>query len=233
MEEPFASKTKCAHDLLLDIFLQIPGILARTDALSSLPHHQGVAIGLSDLLDLCLALDEKLNDWFSTYQSATGSLYWPELSTITSLTDRPELGKPFPVSFHFPSYTVAESMALYWTVQVLLHAQICSLRLRFPICSRGTAETPQGPLPDNLSSPLGPRAEWPQTSARYVCQSVEYFFDTKFHNVGPGSILPPLLVVRTCLSYLPKDWTREISWINEMVGRIQNKGARLAEHTNI
>ncbi|KAH6898064.1 hypothetical protein B0T10DRAFT_471753 [Thelonectria olida] len=233
MEEPYASKPKSSHDVLLDIFLQIPSILARMDTLLSIPRHQDVVIGISDLLTSCLALDEKLKSWFLAYQSATGSLYWPELSTTPSITDHPELGKTFPVSFHFPSYAVAESIVLYWTVQVLLHAQICGLRFKLFKRSQGAAETAEGVLLGTATGPSGHQAEWPQTSARYVCQSVEYFLGNKFQNIGPGSILPPLIVVRTCLSALPKDWTRETSWINEMIGRIQNMGANLAEHTNI
>lgn len=252
MDGPWGSKPKGSQDLLLDIFLQMPDVLAKTDTAFSFPRPIDVLHNGSEILQLCLELDKKLDNWFSDYQAVTGSLYWPEFSTINSSTDSLELGKAFPVSLHFPSYIVAETMIIYWTVQLLLHAHVCSLHSRLSSvegvilghhdgsaglsgrdgidCSQATKEDLWEPWVDKLSNFPNHRANWPRTSARYICQSVEYFFDERYHSIGPGTILPPLIVVRTCLANLPEDWARETVWIDEMISRINGMGANLAEY---
>jgi hypothetical protein len=68
----------------------------------------------------------------------------------------------------------------------------------------------------------------PESSARYVCQPVEYFFQQNFNGIVAGFVLSPLLVVKACLSKSGRDSSREIAWIDETIGRVQNNGAGLA-----
>ncbi|KAL9564519.1 hypothetical protein ACKAV7_010971 [Fusarium commune] len=240
MEGPWISKSKTMHDLLLDIFLQVPELLSRARAvIPSQPSQSSLTVGLKALSAL-LALNRELNKWFESYQYMYPTAYWPELSTSSSSTDSEERGRLYPVSFQFPSYHVAETMVLYWTVQILIHASICSLSSRLTSSETKDITAFEG---DNLSAKDNDDVSladiqhivetsdfmlWPETSARYICQSVEYFFQQEFRGIGAGVVLSPLLVVKACLSRSARDFSREITWIDETIGRIQDNGAGLA-----
>ncbi|KAF5576385.1 C6 zinc finger domain-containing protein [Fusarium pseudocircinatum] len=233
MEGPWMSKSKNMHDRLLDIFLQVPRLLSRArSVIPSQRSQSSLTAGLKALSAL-LALNGELNTWFESYQYTYPTLYWPELSTSSSSTDSEELGKLYPVSFQFPSYHIAETMILYWTVQILIHATICSLSSKLPFSENKEMTTLEGD--DHVSlADIQHRIEtsdfvsWPETSARYICQSVDYFFREEFRGMGAGVVLSPLLVVKACLSRSVGVSSREIVWIDETIGRIQGSGAGLA-----
>ncbi|KAF4444208.1 hypothetical protein FACUT_789 [Fusarium acutatum] len=233
MKGPWVSKSKTMHDLLLDIFLQVPELLFRARAAATSQASQiSLTAGLKALTAL-LALNGELCRWFESYQYTYPTLYWPELSTASSSTDSKELGRLYPVSFQFPSYHVAENMILYWTVQILIHASISSLSS--VIRSRELKEVTTFEGDDHVSlADIQHTIEtsdfvlWPDTSARYICQSVEYFFREEFRGMGAGVVLSPLLVVKACLSRSARVCPREIVWIDETIGRIQVNGAGLA-----
>ncbi|KAF5537504.1 hypothetical protein FNAPI_11393 [Fusarium napiforme] len=241
MNGPWLSKSKTMHDQLLDIFLQVPEPLSRARAVILLqPSQSSLTAGLKALSAL-LGLNGELTKWFESYQDTYPTLYWPELSTASSSTDSEELGRLYPVSFQFPSYHVAETMVLYWTVQILIHASASSVCTR--LTSSGTEDI-TGFEDNGLSVKVVDRVSlsairhtietsefvlWPETSARYICQSVEYFFREEFCGMGAGVILSPLLVVKACLSRSARAFSREIAWIDEAIGRVQGNGAELAD----
>lgn len=220
------------HDLLLDIFLQVPEPLsAARAAITSQPSQSSLAVGL-EALSALLALNGELNKWLESYQYTYPTLYWPDLSTASSSTDSEDLGRLYPVSFRFPSYHVAETMILYWTVQILIHASASSTCTM--LTSSGTKDITRFEDERLSLADLHHKIEtsklvlWPETSARYICQSVEYFFQDEFRSMGAGVVLSPLLVVKACLSRSARDFSREIAWIDEAIGRIQGNGAELA-----
>ncbi|KAF5982118.1 hypothetical protein FCOIX_3882 [Fusarium coicis] len=197
MKGPWISKSKTMHDLLLDIFLQVPGPLSRARAvILSQPSQSSLISGL-EALSALLGLDGELTEWCELYQDTYPTLYWPELSTASSSTDSEELGRLYPVSFQFPSYHTAETMVLYWTVQILIHASICSLYSKLPPSENKEITTLEGDDYVSLAD-IQRRIEtsdfvlWPETSARYICQSAEYFFREEFRGMGAGVILSPL-----------------------------------------
>ncbi|EWG54129.1 hypothetical protein FVEG_12418 [Fusarium verticillioides 7600] len=231
MKGPWMSKSKTMHDILLDIFLQLPEPLsAARDATTPQPS-QSSLVGL-EALSALLALDGELNKWLESYQYTYPTLYWPDLSTASSSTDSEDLGRLYPVSFRFPSYHVAETMILYWTVQILIHASASSICTR--LTSSGTKDITRFEDERVSLADLHHTIEtsefvlWPETSARYICQSVEYFFQDEFRSMGAGVVLSPLLVVKACLSRSARNFSREITWIDEAIGRIQANGAELA-----
>lgn len=227
------------HDRLLDIFLRVPGLLSRARAVAvSQPSQTSVTTSLEALTAL-LALNGELNQWLESYQYTYPTTHWPKLSTASSSTDSEEMGRLYPVSFQFPSYHVAETMILYWTVQILIHASISSLYARLTSSEKDITifEVDDLSPEDNDDISLADIQRihdtsdfmsWPETSARYICQSVEYFFQKEFRGMGAGVVLSPLLVVKACLSRSAEDFSREITWINETIGRIQGNGAGLA-----
>ncbi|KAF5965783.1 hypothetical protein FBULB1_12043 [Fusarium bulbicola] len=240
MEGPWMSKSKTMHDLLLDIFLQVPELVSRSRAVISSPLTQLLyTSGLNTFTSL-LALDGQLNQWFESYQYTYPTLYWPELSTASSSTDSEDLGRLYPVSFQFPSYHVAETMVLYWTVQTLIHASISSLCTRLIHSetkdTTGLSGNDRSGKDDDYTYIIDMQhivqsshfMLWPETSARYICQSVQYFLQEEFRGMGAGVVLSPLLVVKVCLSRSARNISREIEWIDEAIGRIEHNGAGLA-----
>ncbi|KAF5654068.1 hypothetical protein F25303_1749 [Fusarium sp. NRRL 25303] len=239
MDGPWISKTKTMHDLLLDIFLQVPKLLSRARAVPASQPSQARLNGGLKALKALLDLNEQLIQWLESYQYTYPTTHWPELSTASSSTDSEELGRLYPVSIQFPSYHVAETMILYWTVQILIYASISTLYTRLTSSDKDITIfevddlSPKGNDGISLAEiqPILDTSDvmsWPETSARYICQSVEYFFQKEFRGMGAGVVLSPLLVVKACLSRSAEDFSREITWIDETIGRIQGNGAGLA-----
>ncbi|KAH7144321.1 hypothetical protein B0J13DRAFT_42182 [Dactylonectria estremocensis] len=245
IEKPWETTPKDHHDLLMDLFLQLPSILSKIDALDNDDRPQQVAAGCAGILQGCLRFESNLGTWLSVFRvAAAGPLYWPELSTTASETDSPELGKLFPVSMCFPSFRVAETMVLFWTLRVLLHFHAYKIQQKLYAAQETVSEyydethgmsqyvvvdmTAQHfPPAEVLLPPLGHQEESYQTSARYICQSVEYVSRIKPRNLGPNTMLPSLVVVRAILSIAPGDWARELAWVNETLSRIQQMGTQL------
>lgn len=227
------------HDRLLDIFLRVPGLLSRARAVTASQPSQATLNGGLQALAALLALNGELNQWVESYQYTYPTTHWPELSTASSSTDSEKLGRLYPVSFQFPSYHIAETMILYWTIQVLIHASISSLYTRSTSSEKDITifEADDLSPKDNDKISLADIQRildtsdvmsWPETSARYICQSVEYFFQKEFRGMGAGVVLSPLLVVQACLSRSAREFSREIAWIDETIGRVQRNGAGLA-----
>ena len=195
-------------------------------------------------------MDADLADWFLHFKSTVaGPLYYPELSKLTSMADSPELGMVFPIAFHFPAFVVARTLVFYWIALIIVHAHMCITyeKLAHLVASLNAAREDMscvcGDADDmdaaaamrclrhfsmDLLPPLGHRMEWPRTVSRNICQSVEYFLQDQMRGVGPLSVLPALSVVKGYWEIASGDWSREILWISEMIGKIQSEGCEIA-----
>ncbi|KAH7140878.1 hypothetical protein EDB81DRAFT_655438 [Dactylonectria macrodidyma] len=244
IEKPWNTTPKDHHDVLMDLFLQFPNILNKIDALGHDASPQKAVAGCAGILQDCQRLEADLGAWLSGYRvAAAGPLYWPELSTIVSETDSLELGKLFPVSVCFPSFRVAETMVLYWTLGVLLHfhaykiqQKLCAAQDLVATYHDETHSASSLELVDTIAQhfpsdkalpPLNHQEESYQTSARYICQSLEYFSQIKPRNLGLNTMLPSLVVVRAIWSIAPGHWAREQAWVNETLTRVQQMGTKL------
>ncbi|KAF4338221.1 C6 zinc finger domain protein [Fusarium beomiforme] len=173
MEQPWLSKSKTMHDMLLDIFLQLPELLAKVREATSSPLLQDLSTSVKTV-SLFLRLNDKLDEWLT-------------------LTDMEENIAHLAGDDRF----VKDSNSMsFRNIQHKIQTS-------------------------NIMT-------WPETSARSICQSVEYFFSTEFSGIGAGVVLSPLLVVKACLANSSKDASRELPWITEAIGRIQNHGSKLA-----
>lgn len=199
------------------------------------------------LIRECLQFEADIGSWLSGFHKAeAGPLYWPELSNMVSESDTLELGRLFAVSLRFPSFRVAEAMVLYWTLRALLSSCLCNIYRKLLTVQANVAthhSEPHNPphiadashsLADNTVTEqflleetlprLTHQAESLQTSARNICQSVEYFCHVRHRSLGPNTILSPLVVVRAIFSLAPENWDREQAWVGEMLNRIQEMG---------
>jgi hypothetical protein len=191
-----------------------------------------------------------LADWFSKFEATSaGSLYYPELSNMNSAADSPELGKVFPVAFYFPAFSVAQTLVFYWAALIVVHSHMYYMyeKLAHLVELLVTAKEDRQFTPDypdskdsaaamtclhdaatDLLSSFSSSIEWPRAPARNICQSVEYFLQEKMHGEGPLSILPALLIVKAYWRFTTGDWSHEISWVDDMIIKIQGKGNKIA-----
>lgn len=214
------------------------------DALNDKTKPKEVTTKCVVLIRECLQFEADLGSWLSGFHKAeAGPLYWPELSNMASESDTPELGRLFAVSLRFPSFRVAETMVLYWTLRALLSSSLCNIYRTLLTVQANVAThhkephnppytadasrslvnntfTERFPLEETLPR-LRHQEESLQTSARNICQSVEYFCHIGHRSLGPNTILSPLVVVRAIFSHAPENWAREKAWVCEILNRIQ------------
>jgi hypothetical protein len=75
------------------------------------------------IVDRCWKIEAELRQLFTALENGSpGPLYWPELSTTVNPADDAELGKVFPVAFHFPNLVTAFTCMIYWASLILLWA---------------------------------------------------------------------------------------------------------------
>ena len=166
-------------------------------------------------------------------KSASGPLYWPELSKLESDLDDVASGKLFPVSFNFPAFFVAQINTTYWSSMMAVHHEIMysynkltALELpKSPDSKAGSPQATSAETGDGLA--LSYQARALQHDAIWkamiwnVCQSVEYHLQDKMGWPGLAGLLPPLTGAKSCLeSVHPEDWSREIAFITEAMGKI-------------
>ena len=251
LQKPWANTRKSHFDLLVDLALQLPIFSEKTEALSFISDpHQRFAAGV-EILWSFHQFDSKLTSWFSNYvKCVDGPLYWPKLSSINSSADSPDLGKVFPVYFHFSSLTTGELLMLYWMTQMMLHIHMGTLFDRLPTLAKhiknsqdsttscdssegqsresGSPGSSHASLADQIP-PLVHRTEWPNTLARFICQSAEFFFQEELSSMGGAPCLSYLLSAQACFRVASGNWARELTWIHEVLARIK-VGNKLAEH---
>jgi hypothetical protein len=245
---PFKSSQKGLRDLLIDILLEMPEIYHGHDKLNLETCQYKILPCIIDITELCWKIDSQLNQWYRNFETfVAGPVYWPMLSTSDNPVDNVESGRVFPVAFDFPSYDVAQVMILYWLALLLVHPILCHMyeRLeRFAGVEQEDIECSciKHPIPETadiivgISSicrrhivmdklpPLDYRTEWARGAAQNICQSAEYFMHEKLGELGPFIFLPRLLIVREFLVFASGDWTRELSWINILMRKIQDMG---------
>jgi hypothetical protein len=197
-----------------------------------------------------IRLESDLGQWFASLKTtAPGPLYSPKLSTLDSIVDNAELGKLFPVSFHFSSFLAGQNMVYFWVALMSVHAhlhftyrtlaQLLTIlnsmdRDSLPCVCDGTQDedemTTQCLRHFTMESlpALGHREDWARTTAYNICQSVEYFLPDGTRGVTTVGVLPALVLVKGFWGYAPGDWSRQIAWVDDMLHRIRASGNGIA-----
>jgi hypothetical protein len=247
------SSPKSHFDELLDILLELPDLFAHSDELPKSTSPPQRLRGSLLSIRQAYQMESQLSDWFASFEASTsGALYYPELSKFGSVTENLELGKVFPVAFHFSTFAVAQHMLYYWIGLIIVQAHLCftykelshfmatldPIRDALPCTCFDTDGTgADDGFPTNclqhfemkLLPPLGHRFDWPQTIARNVGQSMEYFLEDGLPGFGSASALPALAVVKGYWEALPGDWSRELTWAEDMFSRISATGYEIAK----
>jgi len=247
---PWASNpdTKSQFDRLLDIYLDMPELPAYRYTIEAMSNPRQILDGaLATVRDgerIALALDA----WFDYFRTTLpGSLYHAELSTIDSFVDGSELGRLFPVAFHFPAFIVGQNLVYYWAALVHVRSHLCSMhailsrllsmldsigRINLP-CSCAASKDPLECLRHvtaDLLPAISRKDDWPFEAAKNICQSVEYFFKHGVRSLGLLSVMPALLIVKNFWGKeAPGNWDLEIAWLRDTLIRIRTSGAGIAK----
>ena len=251
---PWKSSQKGLRDLLIDILLEMPEIYHRTDELARENCRSKILSGLINISELCWRIDSQLNEWYGRFETSVGGpVYWPQLSISDSPVDDVESGKVFPVAFHFPSFDVGHAMILYWLALLLHHPILCLTYERLEsLVGVGQEDTECSCIDDpiletantivaapsiclrhfttDMLPPLGYRTEWAHGAARNICQSAEYVMQENMGEIGPVILIPRLIVVREFLVFASGDWRRELSWITNLLSKLQDRGNDLSRY---
>ena len=177
-------------------------------------------------------VESSLRSLYENFEkSASGLLYWPELSTLESSSDDARLGKVFPVSFHFPAFFVARFVTTYWAGMMGLRhllmsayrklAEVESMSVLNSTTERTPWPTSAGNVPPDLPF-YEHRNEW-KSLVMNICQSVEYFLQDKMGISGPLTILASLRACKRDLESDAHNWSREIEWIADILERMQQR----------
>lgn len=249
LDIPWSSKpdSKDPFDQLVDIQLNIPEYYAQAAALDNVSDPRQALHNACTVVEEGLRVEDSLKKWFESFQRALpGSLYHAELSKIDSVVDSPELGKLFPVAFHFPASNVGRTLVYYWVSLMTVQSYLCyayqvltrlvtsleSIGRRNLPCTCGEGAEGPGRCLQHFSTYLLPpfdHREWPRAIAYNICQSVEYFVQDRTRGFGPACVLPALMWVKGFCKSVPGSWDREIAWIDDMAGRIHASGYAIAE----
>lgn len=210
------------------------------------------------IINVCWKLDAELALFFDDLKSRTpGPPYWPTLSTTDNPTDDPNLGKLFPVSFHFINLRVAMTYMTYWSasaalwfVLTYLYQLIPTIRLdnrtrrpahgdldafvknRVSDHSRGCCDDGQNPQLNRFDMSQLPTLEHRLdfvSMVQNICQSVEYCMLDEHLGQGPATAAMPLALIIDIMSHHPI-YNRELLWVRAALENISQTGLRIFEH---
>jgi hypothetical protein len=191
--------------------------------------------GFRDIIARLLVVDTGLRALYENFEKcASGLLYWPEFSTLESRLDDAQLGKVFPISFHFPVFVVAQLVATYWATMMAVHHLLMWTYHNLSRFESSTTKTTDSVSTSNangrhsaVSSAVRAREHskiW-KIMVWNICQSVEYFSKDSMGFSGQILMFTHLSGCKGCLESVPdsEDWSREIAWITDHIEKVQNK----------
>jgi hypothetical protein len=221
MDLPWKGLSKTLHHQVIDVLAGIAKIVGQIYEMAKLESAEPLSI-IPTIVDCCWKLDAKLRQIYKELESRNlGPLYWSKFSTQTNPVDDPELGKVFPVAFHFPNLRVAHTCMLHWTASILLWAILSRMYRALGAMQFNMSGLPV--LEDQLDV---------ASLSRNICQSLEYCMQDEMQGLGPAITIIPLHVVIKILDDYP-DYSRELSWSRAMAKKMTEKGIRVLKHVPI
>ncbi len=178
-----------------------------------------LANGYRNCIKRLREVDSALRDRYADFQTSawSGPLYWPELSTLDSELDDPISGKLFPISFRFPTYTVAQCVTMYWGGVLATDYPLMDACGKLAALEPGVDAAAQNRKRSDMY-----RTEW-TTMAKNICQSTEYFMAEEMGGMGSMHMLSLLRGTQSCYQTSAENWSNEISWIASMMERLQKR----------
>ncbi|KAJ5088533.1 c6 zinc finger domain containing protein [Penicillium angulare] len=224
MEKPWCKISKSPADRLWDLLAEIVFIHSKFDKAVSESDKEKITVQntLESVLDDCFNLELVLRNLYKDYESTiSGPLYWSELSTLETNTNHndhdEDKGNLFPVSFHFPSFIVAQFALTYWSGILVLYRQLAITYQHLAIIL-GT--------PDYFLR-CRDATNVIYTMAINICQSFEYMTNHRMGGMGLLAIISPLRACRSALQNVAvlrnEDMDHELACVAGLIGRLYKR----------
>jgi hypothetical protein len=221
MDLPWKGLSKTLHDQIIDVLAGIARIVGQAYEMANLESAKPLSI-IPATVEYCWKMDAKLRRLYKELESRNlGPLYWSKFSTQNNPVDDPELGKVFPVAFHFPNLRVAHTCMLHWMASMLLWLLLSPMHRALSAMQFDMSGLPV--LEDQLDVVL---------LSRNICQSLEYCMQDEMQGLGAAITIIPLHVVIKVLDDYP-GCSREVSWARAMAKKVADKGIRVLKHIPI
>jgi hypothetical protein len=242
---PWQSEPRTLYDKMYDFLMRAPELNRKGSTLRYLTRPQQLHVA-TWMIGKCWDMDAELEDVYKCLQRENpGDLYWYQLAKDKLLHGESEDGMLFPVAFHFPNLSVANTLFIYWGVQAILwngmsrlYKVIAELRLYFQNVDKvldGEHTIPQEvynakKLIEGLEfPPLEHRADF-ATPCRSIFQSMEYALSDEMLDQGPKCIVAPVRIAyETLLPYYPS-YADELGWAGHALELLQKRSMKLLKY---
>ncbi|OAL19704.1 hypothetical protein AYO22_09510 [Fonsecaea multimorphosa] len=242
-EVPWQIRPKTPYDRIYDFLACAPELHRQGEMLEHMDPCGKLQLA-TEMIWKCWKLDAELQSVYDCMEkSHDGPLYWPELARDKSLDLGSTDGMLFPVAFHFPNLSIANTVIIYWGVQAILWqglwllygvlAEIQKIQMD-PAKAGGFGQEDadghnksSGNTVGNICHfpPLEHRADF-AAPCRNILQSVEYSLQDDMFDQGPKCIAAPLrMAVETLLPY--PQYKREVAWGERAIEKVQERSLRL------
>jgi len=257
-ELPWKGAPKTRFNQLLDITAELANLFVQAFEVEGMETASLLPVALK-VVNGCWRIDSELGRFYQDFENGNpGPLHWPELSTEANLADDAELGKVFPVAFHFPNLMVAFTCMIYWANLILLWAVLIHMYKvlstlpthiagldgpegsPYLVCSKAdgnndTRSCDDGAKAEHMTNfdmnglpPIEPRIDV-LAAARNICQSVEFCMKEQMRGLGPTLTVIPLMAVTDVLPNFPQ-CSRELAWAKAAFRKVNDKGFRLMRY---
>lgn len=213
-ERPWSVYPKNLLDKCLDCVLDLPRLQRLADEMAHEADTGKVAGQCDTLIEKCTSTLAQLEAWYTIFEEyISGPPYWSTFCTLDSLQDDPILGKPFPVSYMFPTFGTSYLLMTYWTGIMVSHWLLfVTYRTLVPLAEQLTPTEAA-----ELRAKRQTHKDAWVAMTRNMCQMTEYFLS---ENMGKVSITVALAVLEGAMAMFrdgTDDWGREKAWVAEMI----------------
>lgn len=224
MSTPWEVHPKSFFDLLFDVVVLLPAILARADRIFPRDPILQRRLMAQDLLANCLSLEKQFDEWYNSVTPGGICPYEfedPELSGAQI---------PFGDTFAFRDAVTAIMFIYYWTSLILFYP--CVERLHQAIFQPVMDAYPQvaPTLPPHLQiEPLKYSPKEVRELAANVCRSLDFALNA---TVQPDMLVVPLFVVQEfyrAINESAGDGQLELMWCEGFRVRLATKGQDIAD----
>lgn len=229
---PFAKVVKSPLDLLIDILLDWPVLLARADHVNLLPTPQAQLVEGISVTTACEKMVDDLHQLYDDLQqSVAGPLYWPVFSELKDKVSADpkceDIKDLFPLQYAFADIRIATTLSLYWGTLSMLHSAVTFLHQMIGVLKAMV----EGSMP-TIASGSEQSDCFIQGQAKliaevhHVCSSVQYFMQD---DLGLPFIAAPLNMIVQILKLWPI-YSTESRWAKRALQLVKMEGVQIVDY---
>lgn len=217
-EKPWSVYPKNMLDKCLDCVLDLPALQRLADEMSREKDTAAISARCDTLIEQVNTLLANLDKWYADFEEwVSGPPYYSKFCALDSDQDDPVLGKPFPVSYYFPTFSTAYLLMTYWSGIMIGHWLLFSTcQALLSLAEHSTLDGSDKEAEDLRHRIQKHKDIW-VAMTRNMCQMTEYLLS---EGMGKVSVTVALAVLEGALAMFrdgTNDWARERAWIADMI----------------